>query len=162
MKEFVKKAMFIALLNLIAMTGLNAQEAVSAAGGHNREGGTIISWTLGELAITTLGAGDMILSQGIHQSTLTVSYAANYIRSGPHISVYPNPAADQLHISIKCGKLTNAPFSIMDIAGRVITTGYITDLPIHTICLEKLGAGVFLLRVGIESQPAETFRIVKR
>ena len=162
MKEFVKKAMFIALVSLCTVTGLSAQMAVSPAGGLNREGGTEISWTLGELAITTLVAGDMILTQGIHQSTLTVSYAADYIRSGPHISVYPNPAANQLHISLDSGSLINVPFSIMDITGRVIKSGYITDLPIHTICLEDLGAGIFLLGVHIENQAAEIFRIIKR
>jgi hypothetical protein len=63
-----------------------------------------------------------------------------------HFSVYPNPAADQIHIFTQA----NRSWKIIDTAGRTIRSG-ITQSAHETIDIESLPSGTFLIQVESES-----------
>ena len=44
-----------------------SQEVISSAGKTSEAGGMILSWTIGEGVISTLGSNDTEITQGFHQ-----------------------------------------------------------------------------------------------
>ncbi len=91
---------------LLLFAGLNAQDVeqhvIAAAGGYDVSGDNSISlsWTLGELVITTVVStgGDLILTQGFQQSKLIVEGIDLNPDMGVQVRIYPNPASELLYI----------------------------------------------------------------
>jgi len=117
----------ISLLTIIffAVSAISAQDyilspSVVASGGGYAEGDNIsISWTLGELAVTTLTGSDMILTQGFQQPfDIDVGIDKNEVHWG--ISVYPNPVGDELQIRFDIETQGDFFIEIQDITGRLI------------------------------------------
>jgi hypothetical protein len=117
----------ISLLSLMFLTvaALSAQiqlapSVVASAGDHYVGDNISISWTLGELAVTTLTGGDMILTQGFQQPFDTdVSIKENEVNWG--ISVYPNPVGDELRIRFETEKPGDFLIEVQDVTGRLIS-----------------------------------------
>ena len=118
----------ISLLTIIffAVSAISAQDyklspSVVASGGGYAEGDNIsISWTLGELAVTTLTGSDMILTQGFQQpfDIDVTGIDKNEVQWG--ISVYPNPVGDELQIRFDIETQGDFFIELQDITGRVI------------------------------------------
>jgi hypothetical protein len=73
--------------------------------------------------------------------------------SATAISLYPNPAAEQLHIQ---GAQAGDPWEILDMTGRRIRTGTIGDQPLHRISILDLPAGLYRIHVSTTSFPFVT------
>ena len=73
--------------------------------------------------------------------------------SATAISLYPNPAAEQLHIQ---GAKAGDPWEILDMTGRRIRTGTIGDQPLHRISILDLPAGLYRIHVSTTSFPFVT------
>ena len=117
----------IALLigTLFVVTGINAQEmlapsVISSGGGYGENGNLSISWTLGEIAVSTLSSTNMILTQGFQQPyDIDVGIRSNDINW--NISVYPNPVDDELRILFNTEKSGDFLLEIQDVTGRLMT-----------------------------------------
>ena len=73
------------------------------------------------------------------------------------VTVYPNPAQNQLHV--KTGiELMNASYSIIDNTGRTVLTGQLTSES-TVIELSGLSIGTYFLNVG--DQLKESFKVLK-
>ena len=93
---------------------------IASAGNYSEAGGISLSWTLGEVAVTTLQQGEIILTQGFQQSFLKdVGFAANPIKW--HIAAYPNPVQDKLWIQFDLPEAKDFMIEIQDVNGRVIS-----------------------------------------
>jgi len=73
--------------------------------------------------------------------------------SATAVSLYPNPAAEQLHIQ---GAQAGDPWEILDMTGRRIRTGTIGDQPLHRISILDLPAGLYRIHVSTTSFPFVT------
>lgn len=96
----------IALLT-IAIGGFafaNAQsispDVIATAGDHYVSSNAQLSWTIGEPVIETVQAGGNIITQGFHQTTLTVTSIDETSAVSLDVSIYPNPTSDRVIISI--------------------------------------------------------------
>jgi hypothetical protein len=70
------------------------------------------------------------------------------------VSVYPNPASDQLHIAIKEDGFRNASALITDLMGRVILQKGMTEgngVLQSTISLEGITSGLYMVVITSES-----------
>lgn len=107
-------------ISLAAGAQVTLEPSVIAAGGDYAESGQIsISWTLGELAVSTLAGENMILTQGFQQpfdvGVGTGPEAVNW-----NISVYPNPVRDVLTIRFGIEKAADFLIQVQDVTGRVL------------------------------------------
>ncbi len=115
------------LLVMIASTvTLSAQQiqltpSVLSSGGAYFEGNDIsISWTLGELAVSTLAGTDLVLTQGFQQPfDIDVGMEENQVNWG--ISAYPNPVGDQLRIRFDIETTGDYFIEVQDVTGRLIS-----------------------------------------
>ena len=115
---FILAAIFFTICSFSQIT---SEPSVIASGGAYVEAETMsISWTLGELATTTLTGGDMILAQGFQQpfdfgtgiSTKELTWS---------ITAYPNPVTDALFVKFDIDGVKEFWIEIQDVTGRVIS-----------------------------------------
>ena len=68
----MKEITLYLILSFFLIRQINAQEVVSAGGGDFTNSSLSVSWTIGEPITETYSVGSNILTQGFHQSKLSV------------------------------------------------------------------------------------------
>jgi urease accessory protein UreH len=139
------------LFTAFALQGQTLTPSVISSGGGYFEGENMsISWTLGELAVTTLSSGDLILTQGFQQPfDLDVGTRDNNNLSWG-ISVYPNPVGDQLRIRFDISDPGDYLIEVQDVTGRLVSQLLYKQVnPGDIILLNTSGyaTGVYFLKV---------------
>ena len=118
------KSISLFVSTFFTVAGINAQislapSVIASGGGYGENGNISISWTLGELAVSTLTGSDMMLTQGFQQPfDIDVGIDKNEVQWG--ISVYPNPVGDELQIRFDIETQGDFFIEVQDITGRVI------------------------------------------
>ncbi|HOZ16071.1 MAG TPA: T9SS type A sorting domain-containing protein [Tenuifilaceae bacterium] len=142
-------------------------QVVASAGGYynSTEAGVSISWTLGEVAYTTLTAGGYMLTQGFQQGNLFTTDVEKPELSGSDMKIYPNPASVEFFIKINSptakGKSTA---EVYDITGRKVITKELNleENEPYRIPIAELKAGIYMIRITVESSKAvKVFKLIK-
>jgi len=151
---------FLSLTALICIT--NAQEVISSAGNTYSAGGYEVSWTLGEPVIETIKGTNNTLTQGFHQTNLTVTALDELNLPGLNLSVYPNPVKHILNIKAIGREDIKLQYRIFGIDGRLLFQREIMNNP-EEINMLPYAAGSYLLKVSTTGDnPLQTFKIIKR
>lgn len=156
MKRFI--AVFILLM--VACAGF-AQEVVSSAGNTLSNSGFEVSWTFGEPVINTISTGNVILTQGFHQTKLIITAIKDITDIKNTISVFPNPT--QEFAIVKFNKLLKlVRYNLYDLSSKVIQSEEITSNETK-IDLSEFAQGTYLLKiVQSNGQTIQTFKIIKQ
>ena len=90
------KNIFLVFLLLLSFNGLS-QSVISSAGSSNSAGDYIVSWTIGEGVISTIGNNNIELTQGFHQP-LIVDILPTGIEKELQLEMraFPNPTFDRV------------------------------------------------------------------
>lgn len=155
------KTILIIHIFVFAAFFVSSQEVVSSAGETQKISGIEISWTIGEPVIETISSGSNALTQGFHQSGLTVTAIDELPLSEFELKVYPNPTFG--FVTIQFDKLVeNTNYSVFDINGKMIGNGVINST--NTLLdFKKFASGSYILKLNYSSnQPLQTFKIVKK
>ncbi len=121
----MKKTIQIFLFVLLGAGLVQAQSltptVIASAGGYASGGNVSLSWTLGELAVTTLSSGNFMLTQGFQQPwELDISNAIDDPSYDWAILSYPNPVHDQLNLKFKVEKVLDYNVEITDLTGKTL------------------------------------------
>jgi len=139
-------------------------QLIASGGGYfeNAVAGLSVSWTLGEVAYTTLSSTDYILTQGFQQGNLFTTSVDKLGITQNDITIYPNPARDyvkvKFEIPIASGKAT---FDLYDITGRKVISKVMNveqSVPAE-LNLSEIRSGIYLIKVTLEKDNLN--RIVK-
>ena len=151
----MKKLLFpiLILISIGAYSQSIDRSVVASAGNNVTTETTSISWTLGEIAVSTLTSEGLALSQGFHQGNLFIDAI-----EGAHpdflLKTYPNPVIEKLIIE---SSKHNQLYEIIDINGRVLINGIITSNPFE-LDFTDLTNGVYFFRV----EHRITHKIIKK
>ena len=157
----MNKLVYIILFLLFFVAGnTTAQTVVSANGGTATAAGTQISWTIGEPVTTTVSDGSNILTQGFHQSKLTVTAINDIQIAGVEIKVYPNPTSD--YVTVHFNKVAEKPvYLLFDLSGRLMEQKNIESNDAK-IDMTRYAGGSYILKLNNGRQPLQSFKIIKR
>lgn len=125
------------------------------AGAVMKANNVSIEWTLGEIATETLKANNNIISQGFHQTNLTVVSTNNPFISG--LKIYPNPVEQELIIENQSGK--NIVFHLFNITGQCISE-HTFDQGVQALNMNAFPTGTYILEAQSEKQK-QNFTIEK-
>jgi len=121
MKKAISILFGFLLVPLAAEAQITLAPTVIASGGGYHEADNIsLSWTLGEVAVTTLTGGSMILTQGFQQP-FDIGVGIGTEEMNWNIAVYPNPVEDELRIRFGIEKPGDFLIELQDVTGRVLT-----------------------------------------
>ncbi len=134
------------------------QELISSSGSTVGNSNVQLSFSLGELNIATNSNSGMSLTQGFHQSKLSLIPLATVEEWGTEI--FPNPARN--NIQIRLNDPTGLLLSIHDLNGRIVRRAELKEKT-TSINLMGLGDGAYqILITDPKNQKSENYLIVKR
>lgn len=147
-------------LLLFVAGSATAQTVISANGGTATVAGTQVSWTIGEPVTTTVSDGNNILTQGFHQSKLTVTAINDIQIADVEIKVYPNPTSD--YVTVHFSEVMEKPtYLLFDFSGRLIEQKNIESNDAK-IDMTGYAGGSYILKLNSGQQPLQSFKIIKR
>jgi hypothetical protein len=155
----------ILFLSIYAQAQLALAPSIVASGGQYYESDNMnISWTVGELAVTTLTGENLILTQGFQQPTLIGTGIDRDVFDG-EIFVYPNPVQNELFIRFDIERPGEYIFEIQDVTGRIMSQTLqkpITPGDIIQLNTSTFSPGIYLLKViTSDGQSAQVINIRK-
>jgi hypothetical protein len=139
-----------------------AQEAIPATGGNATGIGGSVSYTVGQIAYSTLSGTNGSVVQGVQQpfeiSVVTGIEEANGIDL--LVSAYPNPATDFVTLKVVNYDITGLSYGLFDISGNLLENKKIEGNEI-TIPFGNRSPSVYFLKVTDKNKVVKTFKIIK-
>jgi hypothetical protein len=168
LSKLILISLFLFVMALIGTVTVKAQQVLSTAGNHSENGTVQLSWTIGEPVISTFSNGSNILTQGMHQTKLTVTAIEEIELSGLGISAFPNPASDFVNLKVTClspvlpdEMWKEFSFQLYDMKGKVIMQKQIGSAE-TIINMEDYAPSTYFLKVTIDKKIVKTFKIIKQ
>lgn len=137
-----------------------SQKKVVASGG-NATGNGSVSYSIGQLFVSTNTGSNASISEGIQQSIEL------FTLSNPEITTldlkaitYPNPTKDKIILSLTDTLLKELTFSMYDINGRLVNKGEVIEEN-TTIPMKNFASDIYLLKVHQNNKQLKVFKIIK-
>jgi hypothetical protein len=142
-------------------TLLQGQEVVATAGSTLSNINGSISFTIGESVANTLINGDKTVTQGFHQTSISVSAMSELINPGFSISAFPNPTVDILTLSIGKEDITDLQYLLIDIYGKILSQKHLESNE-TAISVKEFTKGIYILKIQEGQKELKTFKIIKQ
>ncbi len=149
----MKKVVVLCSMVLFSFAGWGqslSPTVVASAGDYFDNGTVSISFTVGEVAVTTLEAGDVILTQGFQQPfELDVTGVKDQEISWS-VKTYPNPVKENLHVKFTLENPDGFTIVVMDLTGKkVFIKKYDQVQPgeVKDIDFQNYAPGIYLISV---------------
>jgi hypothetical protein len=136
-------------------------QVIATTGGHGASANAQLSWTVGEVAVTTLSGGTSMITQGFHQ-TYDIATMVEESPAGMELRVYPNPTSDVVQVNLS-GSHDQLSLTLHDISGRLVYSMQISaDAQAVVVPMEACVAGTYVLRIfSNDATMNHAYRIVK-
>ncbi|BDX37341.1 hypothetical protein CYCD_06960 [Tenuifilaceae bacterium CYCD] len=144
-----------------------AMQVVASAGGYfeNTNAGISMSWTLGEVAYTTLSSSEYIITQGFQQGNLFSTDIENPDITSTDIKIYPNPASEKVYIeTLSENNKGNSTIELFDITGRRVEHRIVKleESTPYTLPVSSLKPGIYLIKITFDnSKSTKVFKLIK-
>lgn len=145
---------------ILFSASIYAQEVIGAAGTTSSNGTHSLEWTVGESITSTESNGTNTVTQGFHQTMLTVSSIEEESATF-NISAFPNPTNAILNINItNCDEELNV--QLYDVAGKLVESiKHVAGQQTSLINFEKLERGTYYIKVS-SAEEVSTITVVRQ
>jgi hypothetical protein len=151
----------IIILIITFCTGLSAQEVVATAGSTLSNANGSLSFTIGESIANTLINNNRAITQGFHQTNISVSMISELKDPEFSITAFPNPTEDVLTLKLGKEDVTGLQYLLFDINGKLLSQKNLesnqTSVPVN-----QLAQGFYILKVQAGLKELKTFKIIKQ
>ena len=156
-----KVMMSTVVLLVLGLLSLHAQQTTPASGGNSTGTGGSASYSVGQVAYTTLSSASGTITQGVQQP-YEIFEVTGLKEVGINLgfSVYPNPTAGSLHLKIENYDIKNLKYHIYDINGTLVQSKKVDENETQ-VSLEKFVPGVYFMKVTDNNKDVKTFKIIK-
>lgn len=156
----------------LSLTGVKAQEALSAGGGNASGSGGSVSYTVGQVAYTLYTTDNSSVSQGVQQPYEIYVEVETGEADGVDLicTSYPNPVSDDLMLEIRDYQSQQLVYRLYDANGYLLESKEIKG-NVTIISMGSLAAGTYFLKVVQHALPLsaqtlspygiKTFKIIK-
>lgn len=151
-----KQTLFVGFFILSVI--LNAQEVISVQGDSYDNGTNRLDYTIGETVIETVSNGTNEMTQGFHQTFLTVTniedLAVDFL-----VNVFPNPTAKFITLTVE--KYEDLTLYFYDVTGKLLKQAVLTQRETH-LNVSEFPKGNYLLTLTHEgNKKLKTFKLIK-
>lgn len=141
-------------------SGLRAQEVVATAGNTLGNSSGSIAYTIGEGVAQTFTVGDKTLTQGFHQTIISVKIISELKDPDFAVSVFPNPASDVLTLRLTKGNIQGLQYFLYDINGILISQKNL-ESDETSVAVDQLANGIYIIKVQDGRKELKSFKIIK-
>lgn len=143
------------VLPFMAMAQSISPEVLASAGEHYDNGTVQLSWTLGEVMIDTYDNGTNILTQGFHQTELTVTSIEEDLAE-MRLNLYPNPTSEFLNIELGNNE-KDINLQLFDMSGKLIHKDVIKAYETkYVLRMNAVATGKYLIQMQTEDGSMNT------
>ena len=157
---------FLTILSFAALPVLGVAQSIepqviASAGEHFSNGNVQLSWTLGEVMIDTYDNGTNILTQGFHQTELTVTSIEETL-ADVRLNMYPNPTMEFLNIELG-NNGSDIELQLFDMTGKLVHSDKIEAYQTkYVLPMEKVATGNYLVQMqSIDGSLNTTHKVMK-
>ncbi len=149
----------ILLSTLFLLVGtINAQEVISTQGDSYSNSSNTIDYTIGEPIIETVSDGNNDLTQGFHQTLLTV-VGIEDLDVNFSVNIFPNPTSEIVNLDIE--KYEGIIFHLFTLEGKLLNQAVLTEKK-TTLNVADYPKGTYLLKLSTSgNQKIKTYKIIK-
>jgi len=164
--KFKKVKLCAFLLLGIGLTSIEAQEAITAAGGNASGSGGSVSYSVGQVVYTGSTGTNGSVAQGVQQSYKISVVTGIEEAKGINlmVSAYPNPTTDFLNLKVDAYSTTlsiqSMSYQLFDISGKLLENKELTSNE-TTITMENRVAATYFVKVIQGNKEFKTFKIIK-
>ena len=161
MKQKRTLIIIIAVISF-AIVPLQGQETIGTSGGNFAGSGGSVSYTIGQVAYSTLSGTSGSVVQGVQQpyEISVVTSDENTEEITLNCIVYPNPTRNTIRLSIESPDFDNMSTRLYDNNGKLIQ-----DIKVESeeteISMHNLAPSIYFLRVIKNKKELKTFKIIK-
>ncbi len=151
---------FLTTLSILAIPFFGISQSIepqviASAGEHFSNGSVQLSWTLGEVMIDTYDNGNNILTQGFHQTELTVTSIEETL-SDIRLNLYPNPTSEFLNIELGNNE-KDINLQLYDMSGRLVHKDVINAYDTkYVLPMQSVATGKYLVQMQSEDGKMNT------
>jgi hypothetical protein len=159
----MKKVFFLTATLAFLFSNAQELEVVSSGGDHFEGTNAQISWTVGEISVETYNNGANIVTQGFHQTNLTITKIdEDYLNnSDASVNIYPNPTSEFATIELTNAINNNFIFELNDNKGKTILKKNFEGEK-EIIDFKQLAPSIYYIRVySKDGSYIETFKVIK-
>lgn len=152
----------IVVVTMLMITdGIRAQQVISAAGVSGSNGSGSIQSTVGELVIDTKTAGSTTLTQGFHQTKITITAISELSNLSFSITAFPNPTSDMVTIKTEKAETEKLTYALFDLQGKLLLKGNLLNGEAQ-VTFGSLSTATYILKIAKEGKDVKTMKIVKQ
>lgn len=165
--QIVLATLLMTALSYIGSAQSIGPATLNAAGGSTAVSGNTYEWSVGEMVLVhTVSTSGLVVTQGILQPMLQVTGIKDQLAL-EGMSIYPNPASDQLNIKFNLDRNLDITLKLTDISGR---EQYLKKIKNHngsaliTMNFKAYAAGAYMLQVITTDKIktyTNTFKVIK-
>jgi hypothetical protein len=155
------KPIAMLLLALLWLGSAQAQQSINTSGGNAIGTGGIVSFSIGQVAYTTITGSNGSDAQGVQQPYEIMTVGINENEPKISLLVFPNPIADNLILQVNDFELSTLNFQLFDMQGKQLSMGQImtNQTQINTA---SLSSATYLIHiVNQENKKVQSFKIIK-
>ena len=158
----LKKVKFVILILLTSgLTGLKAQESLSASGFNGSGSGGSVSGTIGQVFYTSIITNGSV-AQGVQQPfEISVESGIEEAKEiSLHCIAYPNPANNFLTLKVENFNKQNLSYNLFDVNGKLLEKKNIESNE-TSMNMGNYIPATYFLKVIKDNKTIETFKIIK-
>ncbi|MBL4669886.1 MAG: T9SS type A sorting domain-containing protein [Flavobacteriales bacterium] len=146
-------------ISIISVGQTIEREVISSNGNFYSNSAGQLSTTLGEIIISTVSSSINTLTQGFHQTQITVTNIKDH-QTDFEMNVYPNPTSNFITIKVKELK-EKTSFSIYTVEGKMILSNSLTllETKLNVVTFAK---GNYFLKITQDKKIIKTYKIIKQ
>jgi hypothetical protein len=144
---------------LLLSVGLSAQEVISSQGDSYSNTSNTLDFTIGEPIGETVTDGTTSLTQGFHQTLLTITNVEDFDEKFS-VNIFPNPTTERVNLTID--KYEGVTFYLFDVTGKLLKQEVVTAQQ-TVVQVSEFPKGTYLLKLaGQENKSLKTYKIIKK
>lgn len=142
-------------------SGIKGQQVISSSGISGSNGSGSLNSTVGELVIDTKTAGSTTLTQGFHQTKLTITAVRDLKGLDFNVTVSPNPTNDFVLIKTNSTNLSQLSYFVYDANGKLLSTDVFKNTEI-SIPFGHLQPATYFIKIIRDKKEVKTLKVVKQ
>ena len=154
------KKQFITISCILSGIVSYGQTSVNTAGGEVKNASGSVSYSIGQVAYSSVSNSNGSVSQGVQQayqiSTLNLEEKAfNF-----SLSVYPNPTQDNLNLRVGNYRQEQMVYRLLDSGGKLLSESKVQSQE-TVIEMQQLPNATYFVEVYHEYKKVQSFKIIK-
>jgi hypothetical protein len=154
--------LFALTITILFITGVNAQETVTASGGDASGSGGTISYSIGQTLYTIHLGSEGSVAHGVQQPYEISIISGIDGTEGVLLTLiaYPNPTRDVLTLKVENYKSENLTYRVFDLNGKLLEISKLNDYETQ-IVMSKYPPALYILKVYDNQKEIKIFKIIK-